>query len=130
MGLSADELQEKSNSVLENCDATKKHLEAIRKDAQVNFDEVRDTEELQDLQGKVAVIEQRLVGHEERLRKALELATSGRQLALYMSLTEYEGLWAEVGVVLRNLVETGGKTFEDLFDVIAGSVDESAASIS
>merc|ERR1712129_506881 len=53
---------------------------------------------------------------------AMETAASGRQLAQYMALSEYEGLWTEVVVKLRACIENvDGKSTEDLFDHIAGS---------
>jgi len=52
----------------------------------------------------------------------LETAASGRQLAQYMALSEYEGLWTEVVVKLRASIESvEGKSVDDLFDHIAGS---------
>merc|ERR1719265_408446 len=85
--------------------------------------EVAEASELQQfMRGILVPLSSRSDIFDMRLKKAIETAASGRQLAQYMALSEYEGLWTEVVVKLRAAVESvEGKSVDDLFDYIAGS---------
>jgi len=121
--LGAEELKAKSDKVDAETADTKQRLDDIRQNLEALATECESISELQEVsRGILKPLSSRSDIFDMRLKKALETASSGRQLAQYMALSEYEGLWTEVVVKLRACIETNdGKSAEDLFDFIAGS---------
>jgi len=121
--LGSEELKTKSDIADAHTQDTKVQLEAIRTNIQEIMAEVQEVPELGDfMRGILIPLSSRSDVFDTRLKKALETASSGRQLAQYMALSEYEGLWTEVVVKLRACIENvEGKSTEDLFDHIGGS---------
>lgn len=119
--MQALDLKEKASSVEAATEATRSQLAEYRKSAQFVCSEVASVKELHDLmQPELSKLGLALEAYEQRLAKAVVMAGSGRQLALYIAVSEYEGLWTEVVTRLRSCIEQSGKTVEVLFDAIAG----------
>jgi hypothetical protein len=121
--LGSDDLKAKSDSVDATTTSTREQLDEIRDSIKAILAEVNEVPELAEFtKGVLVPLSSRSDVFDMRLRKACETAASGRQLAQYMALSEYEGLWTEVVVKLRASVESvEGKSVDDLFDHIAGS---------
>jgi len=131
--LQADDLKERADAVEGITGSIKAKIADYRQTGLTIFNEVYATSELEvQLRAQLSSLDTRLRGYEERLQKATEMAASGRQLALYMAVSEYEGLWTEVVVKLRSLIETDSKTVEELFSHIAGvsKEDDTVQSVS
>lgn len=122
--LAADVLKEKAATVETKTEGAKAAVAKHRTKGMDIFAEANNTPELQAAMGvQLISLDMKLSGYEQRLTKATEMASSGKQLALYMSVSEYEGLWTEIIVKMRSYIEGEGKTIEDLFCTIAGSTD-------
>jgi len=128
--LQADDLKERATIVQSVTEGTKKQIAAYRQMGLSIMNEVNVIPELEvEMKAELVALDARLARDEQRLTKATEMASSGRQLALYMAVSEYEGLWTEVVVKMRSFIEADGKGIEDLFNVIVGSEDESVQSV-
>lgn len=121
--LGSQELKEKADKVDSHTQETKAKLDEVRGNIQAIQAEITEEKELQDwMRGILVPLSSRSDIFDLRLKKAIETASSGRQLAQYMALSEYEGLWTEIVVKLRACIESHqGKSVENLFDVITGS---------
>jgi len=119
--LPAHDLKERADAVDVITKDVGRRLQSMRKDIQEVLRELDMYPEFPEmLREQMKALSTRLEDFEKRLQKTLETSTTGRQLALYMALSEYESQWTEVVVKLRACIEGKGKTVRDLFGSIAG----------
>jgi len=82
--------------------------------------EVKDLPELSsELNPGISEIFKRLADYENRLEQTGTVVSAARQMAVYVSLLEYERLWREVVVGLRVCLEQQARPIEELYDTIA-----------